>query len=93
MFRQILGVVDIIVGVLLITRPEFSFIRFLGLFSLGKGVWSIFSSMIMGYFLDWMGALDVLSGISLLMLHAGSSSGIFTILGISILLKGLYSLL
>ena len=92
MIRQTLASIDIIVGILLIIRPEFSFLRILGLISLGKGVWSLFSCIAVGYFFDWMGMLDTLSGIALLLLHNGTSFGLFSILGLVMILKGLYSL-
>ena len=92
MIRQTLSAIDIIIGLLLIIRPEFSFIRILGLISLGKGLWSLVSCIVVGYFSDWMGILDTLAGIALLLLHGGSSFGLFSILGILMILKGLYSL-
>jgi len=92
MFRKFLGLVDIGIGLLLIVRPEFYFLRFLGLFSLAKGGWSIFSSFALGFFYDVFGLLDLLSGIALLFLINGHSVALFTVLGLVMILKGAFSM-
>lgn len=92
MFRQILGLIDIMSGIVLIIRPELFFIRILTFFCLGKGIWSLLSSFAMGYFTDWMGAIDTLAGICLFLLMRGSSFVFFTIVGVVMIVKGLYSL-
>ena len=92
MIRQTLAIVDILIGILLIIRPEFSFLRILGLISLSKGLWSLFSCIVAGYFADWMGMIDTLAGVALLLLHSGTSFDLFSILGVVMIIKGLYSL-
>lgn len=92
MFHQILGLIDILAGIMLIIRPELSFLRFLAFFCLGKGIWSLFSCFAMGYFTDWMGGIDTLAGICLFLLSKGTSFGIFSIVGVVMIVKGLYSL-
>lgn len=92
MFRQILAFVDIISGIFLILTLGFPLVRLLALFCIGKGIWSIISSVAMGYFTDWMGGIDTIAGICLNLVYNGSSSGLFSIVGIVMIVKGLYSL-
>ena len=44
-------------------------IKYLAFFSISKGVWSIFSSFALGYYFDWMGAVDLIAGISLILIN------------------------
>lgn len=92
MIRRILGLIDIFAGIMLIVMPHFSFLMILGFFCMGKGIWSIFSSFAMGYFFEWMGTLDLITGICLYLLSSGTSFGLFVIVGITIIMKGLYSM-
>ncbi|NCO97433.1 MAG: hypothetical protein GW780_03640 [Candidatus Aenigmarchaeota archaeon] len=92
MFRQMLAIIDLIAGLLLITRPEFGFVRIIGLIVLGKGVWSIVTSGLLGYFTDWMGMIDTLAGVGLLVMYGGGSFPLLALLGVVIIFKGLFSM-
>ena len=92
MVRRILGLVDIITGIMLITMAQFSFLRVLAFFCIGKGLWSMLSSFAMGHFLEIMGGIDLIAGLCLFLLSSGSSVGLFVFVGITIILKGLYSM-
>jgi len=84
-----IGGLDILGGVLLVlsvsTTPLFA------IFFILKGIWSIISSVGSGYYADWMGAVDLLTGIGLYLVLNGITNGIFKIVGIAMILKGLYT--
>lgn len=92
MIRQLLAIIDLITGLLLIIRPEFALVKTIGWFVLGKGVWSIVSSVAFGYFTDWMGMIDTLAGLSLILIHNGHPLAVMTFLGVVVLFKGIYSM-
>lgn len=81
-----LGLLDIIIG-LAIGLPIFSsvFMFWLGLVIAGKGLFSIASSFSKGFYLEWIGAIDLAAGIILI-----TGFG-FPWFGIIPFLKGVYS--
>ena len=92
MIRQLLSVVDLVAGILLILHPGISLVRLVGLFVLGKGVWSIITSAMLGYFTDWMGMIDTLAGVALIWVYNGHSFPLTLLLGLFIIFKGLFSM-
>ena len=66
---------------------------YMSIFYLLKGMWSLVSSLAAGYFYDWMGALDFIAGIALLLIFYGTVLNFFWIIGIAHILKGLYCLI
>lgn len=92
MLKRILGGLDILFGLLLIVKPQFAILRAFGIFSLGKGIWSMFSAAISGFFFDVFGLMDVLAGVGLLIGNNGIFGVIFTIVGIIMILKGIISM-
>jgi len=98
MLLFILSILDLIAGLLVILSQNFlltsnAFVFYFAIYSLGKGIVSLLTSIAVGYFFDWMGVIDVITGIALFMIHSGSQLGIFKTIGIIILIKGLYSLI
>jgi len=56
-----------------------------------KGAWSIFSSGSLGYYYDWMGVIDMMSGINLIFIYYKIPS--FNLMGFLMIIKASYSLL
>lgn len=91
MFRQSLAIIDLLAGALLILHPGISLVKIVGLFVLGKGLWSIITSALLGFFADWMGMIDTLAGVALIFTYNGHTFPLTTLLGVVIIFKGLYS--
>ena len=91
MLQKILGAMDILIGLLLIAGPEWNILKIIGIISIAKGLWSTFSSALFGFFFDWMGWIDTLSGISLILISNGYSIFLFKIFGFGIIVKGILS--
>ena len=68
MIPVVLGILDIVAGFLTLLSNDVvvGVFLFFGWFMLIKGLFSLISSMGQGYFLDWMGWIDLLTGITLL---------------------------
>jgi hypothetical protein len=62
-------------------------------YSLFKGIFSLLSSIGIGYYFDWMGIIDMITGIMLLLLMWGFYFNFIQTIGIVASLKGLYCLL
>jgi hypothetical protein len=62
-------------------------------YSLLKGVLSFLSSIGIGYYFDWMGVIDIITGFVLLLLMWGFSFGFIKTIGAIAILKGIYSFL
>jgi hypothetical protein len=62
-------------------------------YSLFKGLTSFLSSIGMGYYFDWMGIIDMITGVGLVFLMWGFSFGFLYTIGIVAILKGAYSFL
>ncbi len=90
----ILALVDILSGILLFFHPGFwlKLILYLAIISLMKGGWSLMTAFASRFYLDFLGFLDIIAGISLLFLYHESILPFFTILGIAMVMKGLWSM-
>lgn len=87
MLLLLLGLFDVLVGFALLS-PIFSAIAFyLGVIALLKGLISLVSSFACGYYADFMGAIDFLAGLMLLL---GFSLPLFWVL---LLVKGFWSMM
>ncbi len=96
MFLIVLGVLDIIVGVLLGLATGNPFIGSGIIFAFGviwvlKGLFSLLSSISSGFYFDVMGIMDLFTGVFLLLSTNGIVFWFFLHLGILMVLKGLYS--
>ena len=96
MLLFILGLVDIVVGVLLWFSSGSPLaasglaITF-GILWLLKGIYSIVAGASAGFYLDALGIFDLLSGIFLILSYLGLSWGFVLYLGILMIIKGVYS--
>ncbi len=89
----VLSVLDMLAGFLILIRNDFGFVLFgFGLFLLIKGAYSFFTAVSSGYWLDWMGAVDMLAGICLMLIYVGFGPAAFLTVGGIVIAKGAYSL-
>ncbi len=89
-----LGLLDTISGVLIL-YPALAgdFLVYFAFYSLFKGFFSVLSSFAIGYYTDWMGAVDIITGSVLALLSFGFLSFGFSlsyVLCALAVLKGLY---
>jgi len=96
MFLVILGVLDIIIGVVLALSPGMpliasSVVLILGIIAILKSIYSIGTAAGAGFFLDVLGWVDLIAAIFLFMAYGGWVFGFFLYAGIIMVIKGLYS--
>ncbi len=96
-FSIIVGFIDIIAGLLVYLSRSFNFtsnifIIFLSLFYASLGIWVLGINIIRKNYLEWKGAIDIISAISLYLIFSGSVNGIFEAIGIIIIIKGILGL-
>jgi hypothetical protein len=81
-------------GLILLTYSSISLfhslVGYMAAYSLLKGVISLLSSIGIGYYFDWMGTIDIIGGIMLLLLMWGFSFGFIQTVGVIVILKGAY---
>lgn len=90
----ILGAVDVFVGLILAFHPAFissSIFLYLGVFMLVKGGWSIITGVAQKFYFDFLGAIDVFAGVMLLLISYGIIFNSPQIVGIIVILKGIWS--
>ena len=92
----ILGIIDLIIGVLLVVSPAGglvgnSIVFVLGIIALLKGLYSVLAAAGAGFFFDILGWLDLIAGIFLLLANWGIVFGFFLYVGILMILKAFYS--
>lgn len=98
MFLAILGILDLIGGIILglsgmIPYTENGFVFMIGIILVFKGIISYLSGAAKGFFLDFMGILDIIAGFMLIMATWGFMLFFFVYFGILMILKGTYSML
>lgn len=90
-----LGMIDVCGAIILFSGSSFPIIGAYSIYFaymlLIKGMLSIFTSFPIGIF-DWMGILDVLAGLALLLMSLGLSLQIFNIFTILYIFKAAYVL-
>jgi uncharacterized membrane protein HdeD (DUF308 family) len=89
-----LALFDILSGLLLYFHPVFAsdFFIYFSIICLAKGGWSILSAFISKFYFEFLGVLDIVVGIFLFMLYRGISLPFFSIFGVIIILKGIWSM-
>jgi len=90
----LLGMLDILGGGMLILQNIFlhnNFACLMGIILLVKGVISYISAAVKGFYLDFMGILDAVCGLLLILLFFGIEFSFSTYIGIFLLFKGMYS--
>ncbi len=96
MILIILGIIDIILGVFLALSGPMKGIDILliiGIIAFLKGCYSLLTAFAAGFFLDFLGVLDLLTGIFLLMAFYGFWYHFFIYIGILMFIKGFYSII
>jgi len=86
-----LGALDIFAALCIIypwMAGEFLF--YIAFFMLAKAAFSMVASFAVGYYMDWMGFTDMLTGAVLVLMFFGISFDVFHYLGIFSLIKGIY---
>jgi len=87
-----LSLIDVIAGFVLVSSEGSGrIVHFFAMYALIKGVWSLMSSFSAGYYFDWMGAVDTITGICLLLTNYNLVFGFFSIIGMAQVMKGIYS--
>lgn len=89
----LLGILEIFAGVIVYFHyfPILEFFLWLGLIYTLKGAWSIVSSVAYSYWYDWMGVLDLLAGLVMILIFYGNIFSFFWIVGLAHIMKGLYT--
>jgi len=88
MILFILGLLDLVAGLVIIFPDFLSFVAFyIGIIILLKGIFSFGTAALNNHWLDWMGAIDIITGISIL---TGFS---FQYLWVLPVMKGVYTIL
>lgn len=98
MFLFVLGILDLIAGIILglsgfVPYTENGFVFFLGLIIVIKGIVSFLMGAAKGFYLDFMGLLDIVAGAMLMIATTGFMLFFFPYIGIILIFKGLYSML
>ncbi len=96
MFLAILGMLDILGGIILaisgfIPYTGSGFVFTLGIVFIMKGIFSYLTAAAKGFFLDLMGVLDLIAGIMLVLATWGILIFFFPYIGILLIIKGVYS--
>lgn len=92
---QLIGisVIDFAAAFLLIWSFPGTFMFILGLVLISKGIWSLISSLRVGFYFDVMGLIDLVAAIVILAVNFGTPIGFAWIIGIIIAIKATYTLL
>ena len=86
----VLSILDILGGSLLIFRIGGLFAIAFGFFHTGKGIFSLGSSFLKRYFFDWMGWVDLITGIGFILFS--ENVYVLSTFGIATIAKGSYCL-
>jgi len=92
---QLIGisVIDFAAAFILIWSFPGTFMFILGLILISKGIWSIISSLRAGFYFDFMGLIDIVAAVAILIVNLGIPLGFAWIIGIIIAIKATYTLL
>ena len=90
----VLAIIDILSGIFLFSHANFlaRFVFYLGIICLMKGGWSLLTALTSKFYFDFLGLLDVIVGVSLLLFHSGHILAFFTVIGIMMTVKGIWSI-
>lgn len=96
-FSIFVGIIDIITGIIVYLSQNYNWssnriIMFLSFFYFCLGIWSLSKNFLRKKFLDWRGAVDIISAVVLLLILSGSSSSTLSVFGIIIAIKGIIGL-
>ena len=85
-------ILDLVAGVTLLLRIE-ALALTIGILLLLKALMSLIPSIKTGFFLDVLGYIDMVGAIALILFHNHFSFGWYTLIGILLLAKGVFSFL
>jgi len=92
-----LSVIDIFGGLFAVNNHMFlfvkNFITYFVFYFILKGFWSLATSLGSGYLFDWLGVIDLLLGIILLLMSNNINLGFFYVIGWAEIAKGGYCFL
>jgi len=90
----LLAFIDILSGIFLFSHPGFlvRLVFYLGIICLMKGGWSLMTALTSKFYFDFLGFLDVIAGASLILIHFNHIFAFFTIIGIMMIVKGIWSM-
>lgn len=96
MFLVVLGLIDIIIGIVLALSGVVKFtgsslVFYIAVIAIIKGIYSILAAMAGRFYFDFLGVLDLLSGIFLYFATTGTVLSFFLYVGIIMIIKGFYS--
>lgn len=98
LFWKVLGIIDFIAAVIIYTSSRFSFrgssfLLFFMIIIFLKGAWTVWGSISMGNYLNWLGYVDMASFFLLLMIFYGNPVAVPGFILAMIFFKAIYSLL
>jgi len=90
----VLAIIDILSGIFLFSHASFlaRLVFYLGIICLMKGGWSLMTALTSKFYFDFLGFLDVIAGASLLLIHSNHILAFFTVIGIMMIVKGIWSM-
>jgi uncharacterized membrane protein HdeD (DUF308 family) len=90
----VLAIIDILSGIFLFSHASFlvRFVFYLGIICLMKGGWSLMTALTSKFYFDFLGLLDVIAGVSLILIHSSHILVFFTVIGIMMIVKGIWSM-
>ena len=96
-FSALVGILDIIAGVLIYLSRNYDFgsnpvMIFLSFFYFCLGVWTLGINIKRRNYLEWKGIIDIVSAVILLSIFSGSVYEFFGVIGIVIIIKGILGL-
>jgi len=94
---SLVGFLDIITGIIIYSSGGFNFasnpvVIFLSLFYLCLAIWTLGINIKIRNYLEWKGVIDIVTAASLFLIYSGSVSGVFGVIGIIIVIKGILGL-
>lgn len=89
----LLSAVDFLAGIVMLGHSYFAasdFAVYVAGAVLVKGLWSLITSVLAKHYADWMGAIDIISGIVLFLMIGGTAVAFSVILGVVMIVKAIY---
>ena len=92
----VIGIIDIIAGIIVYFSSSWNipikYIIALSFFYLVLGIWSLATNTLRKNYYDWRGIIDLVSAFCLASIYFDNIYSIFWLLGIIIVLKGIWSI-
>jgi phosphoglycerol transferase MdoB-like AlkP superfamily enzyme len=91
MIILIFALMDLLGGLAILNSAFYVLVLYLAYAHLVKGGFSLFGSILSGHFFDWMGAVDVIAGVVLLLINSHIALGFFPAVGWILIGKAIYT--